>query len=75
MFHKKMSDKYALYFITIVSYKKNTTIIRVEYGMLYVFSFNKFCQVMMGEWVRIDFKLDHLTSGYTRDDLKHKAFS
>ena len=38
-------------------------------------SFQEFCQVLMGEWVRIDFELDHLASGYTRDDLKHKACS
>ena len=36
-------------------------------------SFQEFCQVLMGEWVRIDFELDHLASGYTRDDLKFKA--
>ena len=38
-------------------------------------SFQEFCQVLMGEWVRIDFELDHLASGYTRDDLKFKSGS
>ena len=38
-------------------------------------SFQEFCQVLMGEWVRIEFELDHLASGYTREDLKFKASS
>ena len=38
-------------------------------------SIQEFCQVLMGEWVRIEFELDHLASGYTREDLKFKASS
>ena len=36
-------------------------------------SFEEFCKVLMGEWVKIDYEMDHLESGFTREDLKFKA--
>lgn len=36
-------------------------------------SFEEFCQVVMREWIRIDFEMDKLESGSTRDDLRFKA--
>ena len=36
-------------------------------------SFEEFCKVLMGEWVKIDYEMDHLESGFTRADLKFKA--
>ena len=32
-------------------------------------SFEEFCKVLMGEWVKIDVELDHLASGYTRNSF------
>ena len=36
-------------------------------------SFEEFCQVIMREWIRIEFEMDHLESGSTRDALRFKA--
>ena len=36
-------------------------------------SFEEFCKVIMGEWVKIDYELDHLESGYEVSDLRFSA--
>ena len=36
-------------------------------------TFEEFCQVLMGEWNKIDFEMDLLESGHTRDQLKFKT--
>ena len=36
-------------------------------------SFEDFCQVIMREWIRIEFEMDQLESGNTRNDLRFKA--
>ena len=36
-------------------------------------SFDEFCQVIMREWVRIDFEMDKLECGNTREDLRFRA--
>ena len=36
-------------------------------------SFEEFCQVIMREWIRIDFEMDKLETGSTRIDLRYKA--
>ena len=33
-------------------------------------TFQKFCKVIMGEWVIIDFELDYLESGFTLSDMR-----
>ena len=36
-------------------------------------SFEEFCQVIMREWIRIEFEMDQLESGNTREDFRFKA--
>ena len=36
-------------------------------------TFEEFCEVIMGEWVKIDYELDHLESGYTASDMRFNA--
>ena len=36
-------------------------------------TFQKFCKVIMGEWVIIDFELDHLESGFTSSNMRFSA--
>ena len=36
-------------------------------------TFQEFCKVIMGEWVKIDFELDHLESEFTSSDLRFSA--
>ena len=36
-------------------------------------SFEEFWQVIMREWIRIEFEMDQLESGNTREDLRFKA--
>ena len=36
-------------------------------------SFEEFCQVLMGEWVKIEYEMEHLGSGYTASDLRFTA--
>ena len=36
-------------------------------------TFQEFCKVIMGEWVKIDFELDHLESGFTSSDMRFSA--
>ena len=36
-------------------------------------TFKKFCKVIMGEWVIIDFELDYLESGITSSDMRFSA--
>ena len=36
-------------------------------------SFEEFCQVLMGEWVKIEYEMEHLGSGYTASDMRFTA--
>ena len=38
-------------------------------------SLEDFCRVLMGEWVKIDYVMDHLESGITADKIKFKTSS
>ena len=36
-------------------------------------TFEEFCKVIMGEWVKIDYEMDHLESGFTVKDIRFSA--
>ena len=36
-------------------------------------TFEEFCEVIMDEWVKIDYELEHLESGYTASDMRFNA--
>ena len=36
-------------------------------------SFEEFCQVLIGEWVRIEYEMEHLGSRYTASDMRFTA--